>query len=140
MGVYFFACAAGYVKVGHHRGTAARPNVYYRVARRGFQSCIHPPCLDRRLTMEDVRLLAWFPTLGRRDEGALHRMDADRVGEFHRVERLDALLEEARRRGAEASVTEREKDEARAWARPGGRRAHRARTARTARVTPSGRR
>ena len=42
MGVYFFACAAGYVKVGHHRVTAARPNVYYRVARRGFQSCVHP--------------------------------------------------------------------------------------------------
>ena len=117
MGVYFFACGDAYFKVGHHRVTAARPNVYYRVARRGFQSCVHPVCLDRKLAMDDVRLLAWFPTLGGRDEGALHRMDPDRFGEFHRVERLDALLAEARRRGAETAVTEAEREQARAWAR-----------------------
>jgi hypothetical protein len=123
MGVYFFACDAAYFKVGHHCVTAARPNVYYRVARRGFQSCVHPACLDRRLAMDDVRLLAWFPTLGGRDEGALHRMDPDRIGEFHRTERLVALLDEARRRGADATVTEAEKEQARVWARGRGRRA-----------------
>ena len=123
MGVYFFACGDAYFKVGHHRVTPTRPNVYYRVARRGFQSCVHPDCLDQKLAMNDVRLLAWFPLLGGRDEGALHRMDPDRIGEFHRVERLDALLTEARRRGAEAGVTEAEKEQARVWARRGGRRA-----------------
>ena len=97
--------------------TATRPNVYFRVARRGFGSCVHPPCLDSHLSMNDVSLVAWFPTLGRRDETALHRLDAQRYGEFHRETELASLLEEARRRGgAEASVSQADMEVAREWA------------------------
>lgn len=52
MGVYVFESThAPWIKVGHHKITASRPNVYYRVARRGFYSCVHPKELEGRLTM-----------------------------------------------------------------------------------------
>lgn len=119
MGVYFFECGeSGWVKVGHHRLTASRPNVYYRVARRGFGSCRHPAELSGKLAADDVRLVAWFPSLTRRDEGRLHRLDPTRVGEFHRAFAVPALLAEARRLAGSDSVAVSDADRRRAmsWA------------------------
>lgn len=60
MGVYVFRSHhAPWIKVGHHAATLKRPNVYYRVARRGFYSCIHPAELAGKLSIDDVALLAW---------------------------------------------------------------------------------
>ena len=126
IGVYVFACRHGpYVKVGHHRVTRARPNVYYRVAGRGFHACVHPACLDGKLGMRDLELLAWYPTLDTRDEKAVHRAGkAARVGEFHPVEALPTILADLDARGPRAGVDEAAKQQAVAWA---GKRAARAR-------------
>lgn len=126
MGVYVMKCLHGpYVKVGHHRVTRARPNVYYRVAGRGFHACVHPACLDGKLGMRDLELLAWYPTLTMSDEKAVHRAGkATRVGEFHPAEALPTILADLDARGARESVDEAAKQQAVAWA---GKRAARAR-------------
>ena len=85
MGVYVFGVVdTDWIKVGHHRITSARPNVYYRVARRGFHSCVHPPELQHhRLDVECLELLHWYPALGRREERLAHRACRVSCGEFH---------------------------------------------------------
>jgi hypothetical protein len=70
MGVYIFRSIHGpYIKVGHYSGG----NVYSRVAHRGFSSCVCPPDIRDRVTVHDVELLAWFPSLTRRDEAAVKK-------------------------------------------------------------------
>ena len=122
MGVYIFRCKHGpWIKVGHHRVTPRRPNVFFRVARRGFYSCIHPTELKGRLSMEDVELVAWYPTLGRREERALHRLSRlGSVGEFHRLSDLDKLLQCADRIGARAPVSNADRLVALRWSRASG--------------------
>lgn len=70
MGVYVFRSKhAPAIKVGHYCGEDA----WARVARRGFYSCLRPACVRDRVSAEDLELLAWFPSLTPRDEGAAHR-------------------------------------------------------------------
>lgn len=118
MGVYIFRSRhAPWIKVGHHRVTPSRPNVYYRVAGRGFYSCVHPRELRGRLALRDLELVAWYPALGRRDERQLHRAAPQgAVGEFHRLHDLEALLRRADALGARATVGEEERAAAIAWA------------------------
>lgn len=120
MGVYVFRCRhAPYVKLGHHKVTASRPNVYYRVAGRGFHSCAHPRALDGKLSIDDLELLAWYPALTRRDEGALHRLhrsDAS-VGEFHPADAADAILRACDARAPRVPVSAADRAQALAWAK-----------------------
>lgn len=117
MGVYVFRCVHGpYVKVGHHKVTASRPNVYYRVAGRGFYACVHPRVLDGRLGIDDLSLVAWYPSLTRRDEGRLHRACPTRVGEFHPLDELPKVLRAADALGPRAPVPNTERTKAIAWA------------------------
>ncbi len=91
MGVYVFAhVARPYVKVGHY----CKNNPWSRVARRGFRSCSHPAALDGRLGVEDLHLVAWFPSLRTTHEKALHRRHrAERArGEWYGADRLPGLL------------------------------------------------
>ena len=54
MGVYIFQSNHGpWIKIGHHKVTQTRPSVYYRIARRGFHSCVHPRDLRDHLDEQD---------------------------------------------------------------------------------------
>ena len=124
MGVYVFkSTRASWFKLGHHKISASRPNVYYRIAGRGFFSCVAPKALGNALTINDFELIAWYPTLTRRDEGALHRNRCESVGEFHPLEELEATLIECDARGAREDVSSDDRDAAIEWAKhSGGRR------------------
>ena len=64
MGVYVFQSRHGsWIKVGHY----ARTNAWSRVAHRGFSSCARPPGL-LRVGIEDVDLVAWYPSYTRVEE------------------------------------------------------------------------
>ena len=117
MGVYIFKSKHGHwMKIGHHKVTRARPNVYYRIARRGFHSCVHPPELNDHLDEEHFILVRWYPLLGRRDETAAHKSCETAYGEFH----LDSDMERAIRcldqRGTHVDVGEPARREALSWA------------------------
>ena len=133
MGVYVFRCLHGpWVKVGHHLVTPRRPNAYYRVAGRGFYSIVHPPALEGKLGVHDLELVAWFPELTRAHERAVHtRGAAVRVGEFHPVDALPAILAllEGPLGGVRCAVSSPARRRALAW---GARRARRAKRARKA--------
>lgn len=117
MGVYVFQCRhAAFVKVGHHKVTPRRPNAYYRVAGRGFDSVVHPVELDGKLWLEDLELVGWFPTLGRPEETRVHRSCVSRVGEFHPLSELPHILETCvQLGGVHTPVSEAAKRRAIAW-------------------------
>jgi len=117
MGVYVFRCLnSDWVKVGHHKLTPKRPNVYYRIAGRGFYSCVHPGQLKNRLSIHDVELLAWYPNLGRREERAIHKVCTTSYGEFHSTGDLITILKEGDRRDTRVVVSPSARNEAIAWA------------------------
>lgn len=118
MGVYVFRSReSDWIKVGHHRVSPSRPNVYYRIARRGFHSCVHPRELDERLDEEHFDLVRWYPTLARRDETAAHRACAVSVGEFHPAADLERVLTCLDARGASVAVSPSARAQALVWAR-----------------------
>jgi hypothetical protein len=119
MGVYIFQSKCGrWIKIGHHKITASRPNVYFRVARRGFHSCVHPRELAGRLDEADFELVRWYPTLGRRDETIAHRgCPSVACGEFHPLSDLDDAIRILDSRGVAGDVTEEDRRAALAWAR-----------------------
>jgi len=126
MGVYVFGCGtSGWIKVGHfqpRRGGARKARVsldnpWFRVARRGFRSLKHPQELDALLDACDLQLLAWYPTLDRRAEAAIHRQFSEgAVGEFHRQSQLEEVLAACDARGLRESVDETARARAMAWA------------------------
>ena len=124
MGIYVFASLTQpWFKVGHHRVTERRPNVYFRVAGRGFHSCRHPPQLTR-LGMDDLELVAWYPDLTSRQERALHRANAAQgVGEWYPNAERARLLAALDALGRRAEVGAADRERARAWAGGRGRRA-----------------
>ena len=123
MGVYIFRCKhAPYVKVGHHLVTPRRPNAYYRIAGRGFESVVHPSELDGKLSAYDVDLVAWFPVLTRDVERRIHASHPDRVGEFHREEHLPSILATCDALSDRTSISDSEKRKAFAWGRRQARR------------------
>ena len=129
MGIYIFKCLHGdYVKLGHHLVCPRRPNAYYRVAGRGFYSCKHPECLDDKLGIFDLELVAWYPTLSRAEEKKAHNLTpkADRVGEFHPLSALDTLTDFCDGLAARVDISASAKKRAIAW---GARRARRAKRA-----------
>ena len=121
MGVYVFASLVcpGWFKVGHHRITERRPNVWYRVARRGFKSCKCPPELVGQTDVEQLELLRFYPNLSSRDEKRLHRENkAIRVGEWYLISELNRILcrLETDMGGIQAEVSEDAKLLALRWA------------------------
>ena len=138
MGVYVFkSIRAPWFKLGHHKISATRPNVYYRVAGRGFFSCVAPSALGRALTVDDFELVAWYPTLTRRDEGALHRNRRESVGEFHPIDELNATLVECDARGERAHVSLDDRNAALEWAKRSGGRRLQEQTTRSVRRAPT---
>ena len=96
MGVFIVRCLGGpYIKIGLHTITPERPNVYFRYIKYGFEKLIHPAELSGRLSFEDLELLAWYPTLGIREEKALHRelrKEFRYYGQFYHVDSLDYVI------------------------------------------------
>ena len=130
MGVYVFRCRHGpFVKVGHHLATRGRPNAYYRVAGRGFETNVHPPELDGLLYPEHLTLEGWYPTLKREHETVVHRRfrTASSVGEFHRDEHLADILGVLDALGAREEVNETARKRAMRWGARQVRRARRRR-------------
>lgn len=61
-----------WIKVGHHKITQKRPNVYFRFVRRGFHSCICPPEIQDCCDFEHIQLLSFYPNLSTKDEKKIH--------------------------------------------------------------------
>jgi hypothetical protein len=123
MGVYLFRHRkGGWVKLGSYvcRGGCKRPrdNPYYRIARRGFWNISHPRDIQNDLGVDAFALVAWFPNIGRKEEGTLHRAFPDgAVGEFHpaRAE-CDILTAAASIGGVPSEVTWEDREAALRWA------------------------
>lgn len=123
MGVYIFrSCHAQWFKLGHHKLRPARPTVYHRIAGRGFYSCVAPPCLHGRLGIDNFELLAWYPTLTKQHEGALHRKRICSYGEFHPADELEQTLKECDVLGQRIPVDSEARSQAMAWALKTGKR------------------
>lgn len=122
MGVYVFqSLAEDWVKVGHHRVTPRRPNVWYRVARRGFGSCKGPACLEGKTTVDRLNLLAFYPNLTTKEEKRLHREHrSQRVGEWYPASMLPGLIQWLEGAGGvPEEVPEEARAQALAWAKKG---------------------
>jgi hypothetical protein len=117
MGVYIFKCkGADWIKVGNLSITKTRPNVYYRIASRGFYSCKHPVELQGKLSIDDVELVAWYPTLTTKDESEIHKACSASHGEFHPVSDLEAVVEHCDSKGESVPVSRVERARAIQWA------------------------
>jgi hypothetical protein len=74
MGVYIIKSKhSNWVKIGHHKITERRPNVYFRYIHRGFYSCMCPTEIKEKVSFEDLELLYWFDNLNLQDEKNIHQ-------------------------------------------------------------------
>jgi hypothetical protein len=96
MGIYVIKSKfTNWYKIGHHKITEKRPNVYYRFIRRGFFSCISPIEIQNRLSFDDVELLFWFPNLNEKDEKHLHILLSNtlqKYGEWFKTDNSNIIL------------------------------------------------
>jgi len=127
MGVYVFRCLHGpYVKVGHHQVTRRRPNAYYRVAGRGFESVIHPDELTGFLYVEHLQLEGWYPTLAREHETEIHRAyKHGKIGEFHPLDDMPSILQRLDSMGPRVNIGSASRRRAIRWGYKQVRRARR---------------
>ena len=92
MGVYVYKSNhMEAIKIGHYCGS----NAWSRIAHRGFYSCRCPNEIKDKVSVEDLILLFWYPTLTSKDEKALHKsLKQYRLcGEWFRSEAVDKLPE-----------------------------------------------
>jgi abortive infection bacteriophage resistance protein len=121
MGVYVIASKhSKWIKIGHHKISSKRPNVYYRYINRGFYSCLCPPEIKHLVSFEDLELLYWFPNLATRQEKQIHkyfRNDYNFYGEwFENIDSnliRDVIIEKFG--GIEEPVTEEQLANAKQW-------------------------
>ena len=57
------------IKIGHY----AKQNAWSRIAYRGFYSCVCPLEIRDRVSIDDLDLLFWYPTLTSKDEKRIHK-------------------------------------------------------------------
>ena len=80
MGIYVFASKHGpFVKVGHYKGQ----NAWSRIAHRGFRSCVCPKELKEQVMVDDMELVAWFPSLTTKWERVVKQVFRPYVGEWY---------------------------------------------------------
>lgn len=73
MGVYVIQSKhANWLKIGHHKISPKRPNVYYRFINRGFYSCICPKEIKDKVGFDDLQLIYWYPNLTTKSEKKIH--------------------------------------------------------------------
>lgn len=113
MGVYIVKSKhANWVKLGHHKITERRPNVFFRYIGRGFNSCIHPDEITGKLNFEDIELLHWFPNLATKDEMSIHRVlrKFTHVGEWYKLENLNDVICAVVLHGGLETIVDNEKE------------------------------
>ena len=70
MGVYVYKSVhLDAIKVGHY----SKSNAWSRIAHRGFYSCICPPAIKDKVSVDDLVLLFWYPNLTAKDEKNIHK-------------------------------------------------------------------
>jgi hypothetical protein len=121
MGIYVIKSKfTNWYKIGHHKITEKRPNVYYRFIRRGFFSCISPIEIQNRLSFDDVELLFWFPNLNEKDEKHLHILLSNtlqKYGEWFKTDNSNIILNCIQNVGGVLEIVLQESlDEAKKWA------------------------
>lgn len=90
MGVYVYQSKhMNAIKIGHY----AKQNAWSRVAHRGFYSCVCPFDIHYRVSVEDLDLLFWYPSLTTKDEKRIHKAlhSYSLCGEWFTTEALGAL-------------------------------------------------
>jgi hypothetical protein len=122
MGVYVIKSKhTNWFKVGHHRVSQQRPNVYYRYIKRGFYSCISPSEIRNRLSFDDVELLCWFPNLNEASEKTIHNLLSARLskyGEWFKTDDHEIIVNIIKNvGGVQQEVLPAELDQAREWAK-----------------------
>jgi hypothetical protein len=92
MGVYVFKSKhINVIKIGHY----CKNNAWSRIAHRGFYSCICPSEIREKVSVGDLELLYWFPTLKSKDEKKLHKSlhDYNVCGEWFCSDALEKIPE-----------------------------------------------
>ena len=77
------------IKIGHY----SKNNAWSRVAHRGFYSCICPSEIREKVSVGDLELLYWFPSLNSKDEKKIHKslVDFNVCGEWFHLDALEKL-------------------------------------------------
>jgi hypothetical protein len=96
MGIYIIkSIHSDWIKVGHHKVSQRKPNVYFRYINRGFYSCICPSEIKNKVGFHDVELLYWFPSLDISIEKKIHKklkQSETKIGEWYSFKILDKIL------------------------------------------------
>lgn len=121
MGIYVIKSKfTNWYKIGHHKISKKRPNVYYRFIRRGFYSYISPIEIQNRLSFDDVELLFWFPNLNEKDEKHIHILLSNKLqkcGEWFKTEDFNIILNCIQNVGGILEIVLQESlNEAKKWA------------------------
>jgi hypothetical protein len=91
MGVYVYKSKyTDAIKIGHY----CKNNAWSRIAHRGFYSCKCPDDIKDKVSVEDLDLICWYPTLSPKDEKKLHKdlINFKLCGEWFRSEAIDTIL------------------------------------------------
>jgi hypothetical protein len=92
MGVYIYKSKhIDAIKVGHY----CKNNAWSRIAHRGFYSCRCPDEIREKVSVNDLDLLCWYPSLRPNDEKKIHRDLAEYkiCGEWFSIKALDKIYE-----------------------------------------------
>lgn len=99
MGIYIIQSLYdnNWIKLGHHKVTEKRPNVYFRFINRGFFSCICPENIKNHVSSEYIQLLYWFPNLTNKDENKIHKLlkfnyKLHNIGEWYLKNDINIIL------------------------------------------------
>jgi hypothetical protein len=96
MGIYIIkSIHSDWIKVGHHKVTDRKPNVYFRYINRGFYSCICPNEISNKVGLDDLTLLYWFPSLDISIEKKIHKTlkkSETKIGEWYSYKIIDKIL------------------------------------------------
>jgi hypothetical protein len=83
MGIYIIKSVhSDWIKVGHHKITARRPNPYFRYINRGFYACKCPGEIKDRVSFEDLELIKFFPALDIKVEKEIHKKLRNMFGQY----------------------------------------------------------
>ena len=96
MGVYIIkSLHADWFKLGHHKISEKRPNVFYRYINRGFYSCKCPEEIKNKVGFDDLQLIYWFINLDINDEHNIHsqlKQNFHNIGELYKYSDLEKIV------------------------------------------------
>jgi hypothetical protein len=96
MGVYIIkSLHADWFKLGHHKISERRPNVFYRYINRGFYSCKCPEEIKNKVGFDDLQLIYWFINLDINDEHNIHsqlKQNFHNMGEWYKYSDLEKIV------------------------------------------------